>query len=260
MEKLGILISLCLVAVGATAASAELVGSEGQIASFNAKLSPSELPRHHLSPVKIRAEGEFKATAANHLAQLSSLEIAINHNGQLFTTGLPVCHMEQLVATTPKDALAACRPALIGHGLIRTKNFFPEEPSYYVKATMLAFNGRRKDGGTQLFLSVYGDHPVPFAIVIPIKVRRTKGTFGTTLFARLPGFTRRWAYLTRYQFVISRRFIAGGKERSFVGAKCPAPPGFNGGVFAFARATYRFLTTKTLRATLVATCHVRNRG
>jgi hypothetical protein len=257
MKKLGLLVTLCLIAVGVTVAAAQQVGSEGQIASFNAKLSPSRLPRHRLVPVLIRTEGEFEATPENHLAQLKSLEIAVNHHGQMFTKGLSVCHLRQLVATTTKDALAACKPALVGHGRLRASSFFPEQPTAQFKATILAFNGRRQGGGTRIFLHVHGSVPEPYTVIIPIEVRRTEGTFGTAFFARMPGFARRWAYLTKFRFVIGRRFKVAGKERSFLRASCPAPEGFDGAVFPFARATYRFLTTKTLRTTLVGGCRVR---
>lgn len=253
------LVALCLLTVGVPIAPAEKVGSEGQVAAFNAKLSPSRLPRHRLAPVLIRTEGEFEATPENHLAQLKSLEVAVNRHGKLFTKGLPICRLNELVASTTKAALAACKGALVGHGRLRATSFFPEQPTAQFKATVLAFNGRRKGGGTRIFLHVHGSVPAPYTVVIPIEVRRTRGTFGTSFFARMPGFARRWAYLTKFRFVIGRRFMAGGKEQSFLRASCPAPQGFDGAAFPFARATYRFLTTKTLRTTLVGDCHVRGK-
>jgi len=257
MKKLAILIVLCVCVAGVAIASAAQVGSEGQVASFSAKLNPSSLPRDRLVPVQIRAEGEFLATPENHLAQLTSLEIGINRHGRLLTKGLPICRMAQLVASTTHDALRACGDALVGHGVIRATTAFPEQRRAHFKSTILIFNGRRKGGGTRIFLHVHGSAPGPFTVVIPIEVRRTSGTFGTTFFARMPGFARRWAYLTKFRFVVGRRFRAGGAERSVLQASCPAPKGLNGAIFPFARATYRFLTTKTLRTTLVGGCHVR---
>jgi hypothetical protein len=257
MKKVALLVALCLVAVGVAVASASQVGSEGQVASFEAKLSPASLPRDRSVPVQIRAEGEFLATPENHLAQLLSLEIGVNRHGKLITKGLPICHLPQLVATTTEQALRTCAPALIGHGVIRATTAFPEQKRGHYRAVILAFNGKRKGGGTQIFLHIHGDAPGPFTVVIPIKVRRTKGTFGTTFFAEMPPFARRWAYLTKFRFVIGRRFVVDGKKLSVLRASCPAPKGLNGAIFPFARATYRFMTTKTLRTTLVGGCHVR---
>jgi len=257
MKKTALLVAFCVIAVGVAIASASQVGSEGQVASFRARLTPSSLPRDQLIPVQIRAEGEFLATPENHLAQLTSLEIGINRHGQLFTKGLPICRTSQLVANTTQGALAVCRSALIGHGLISATTAFPEQGRSHFKAPILVFNGRRPGGGTRIFLFVHGSAPGPFTVVIPIEVRRTHGTFGTTFFARMPGFARRWAYLTKFRFVVGRQFTTEGKRRSVLQASCPAPKGLNGAIFPFARATYRFLTTKTLRTTLVGGCHVR---
>jgi hypothetical protein len=257
MKKIVLLVAVCLVVVGVAIASAAQVGSEGQVASFEARLSPSSLPRDRAAPVQIRAEGEFLATPENHLAQLLSLEIGVNRHGKLITKGLPACRMAQLVATTTQAALGACRPALIGHGVIRATTAFPESKRGHYRAVILAFHGRREGGGTEIFLHIHGSAPGPFTVIIPIEVRRTQGTFGTTFFAEMPPFARRWAYLTKFRFVIGGRFAAEGREQSILRASCPAPKGLNGAIFPFARATYRFRTTKTLRTTLVGGCHVR---
>jgi hypothetical protein len=256
--KIAFMTAVCLAAIAAAIASAAQVGSEGQVASFEAKLSPSKLPRDRTVPVQIRAEGEFLATPENHLAQLLSVEIGVNRHGKLITKGLSICRLSQLIATTTRDALTACGPALIGHGVIRATTAFPEQKREHYRAVILAFNGRRKGGGTDIFLHIHGSATGPFTVVVPIKVRRTQGTFGTTFFAEMPPFARRWAYLTKFRFVIGRRFVAEGHRLSVLRASCPAPKGLNGAIFPFARATYRFLTTKTLRATLVGGCHVRN--
>lgn len=260
MKRFALLIALALIAIGAAIASGAQVGSEGQVASFEAKLSPPELPRHRLAPVKIRVEGEFMATPENRLAQLRSLEIAVNRHGKLNTNGLPSCRMQQLVATTTKAALAVCRAALIGRGVISSTIAFPEQKRIHFSAPILAFNGNWSGGGHgRVYLYVHGVITGPFTIVIPIDVRKSAGTFGTTFYADMPGIAKRWAYLTKFRFVIGRRFWADGRMKSAVVASCPAPKGLNGALFPFARATYRFTKTKTLRTTLIGGCRVRNK-
>jgi hypothetical protein len=258
MKKIILLCAGCLVAVAVTVASASQVGSEGQVASFEAKLNPGSLPRAHAAPVQIRLQGEFKASPENHLAQLSSLEIAVNRHGKLITKGLPTCRVSQIEAASTQTALDVCGGALMGHGAITSTTAFPEQARGHFKATVLAFNGRRAGGGTQIFLHIHGLAPGPFTFILPIEVRRTQGTFGTVFLADMPGFARRWAYLTKFRFVIGRRYSAGGETQSVLRASCPAPKGLNGAIFPFARATYHFVTTKTLRATLVGGCRVRS--
>jgi hypothetical protein len=248
---------LLVFGIAATLALGAQVGSEGQVATFEAKLSPGALPRDRLAPIKIRVEGEFQATPENHLAQLVSIEIGVNRHGQMFTDGLPTCRYQQLVATDSSTALKVCGDAQVGHGILTATTAFAEQKRTHSKAKILAFNGRQPGGGTVIFLHINGHSPGPFTVVIPIKVRRTQGTFGTTFFAVMPGYARRWAYLTKFRFVIGRHFKVDGHDQSFLMASCPAPKGLNGAVFPFARSVYRFLTTKTLRTTLVGGCHVR---
>src|SRR6188472_1366 len=259
MRRLMVLSAIFLTTVCTALALGAQVGSDGQVASFEAKLSPGALPRDRLAPVKIRVEGEFMATPENKLAQLRSLEIAVNRHGKLNTDGLPGCRMKQLVATTSKDALTMCGPALLGKGIITSTIAFPEQKRVHFRAPILAFNGHWKDGHGRVYLHVHGVITGPFTIVIPIDVRRTDGTFGTIFHADMPGIAKRWAYLTKFRFVIGRRFgdDEDGRKESIVLASCPAPKGLNGALFPFARATYRFMTTKTLRTTLVGGCRVR---
>lgn len=257
MRRLLILSAICLATVCTTLALGAQVGSDGQVASFSAKLSPGALPRDHLAPVKIGIEGEFMATPENKLAQLRSLEIAVNRNGKLNTNGLPSCRIDQLVSTSSKTALAMCGPALLGKGVISSTIVFPEQKRVHFSAPILAFNGKWKNGRGRVYLHVHGEIPGAFTIVVPIDVRRSTGTFGTILHADMPGIAKRWAYLTKFRFVIGRRFWDDGRKKSAVLASCPAPKGLNGALFPFARATYRFTTTKTLRTTLVGGCKVR---
>jgi hypothetical protein len=257
MKRLGLLLTVLGVVAAVGVASAAQVGSEGQVATFEAKLSPSSLPRKELAPVQIRVEGEFRATPDNHLAELMSMEIGVNRHGRIFPTGLPVCHRPELIQTNSADALKACRPALVGHGLLTTTSALKEQHRVHIRARVLAFNGRSPGGGLQIFIHVHGAEPFPYTVIFPIKVRRTKGTFGTSFLAALPDAARRWAYLTKFRFVIGRRFMVDGRPHSYLRANCPAPKGLTGAVFPFAKATYRFATTKTLRSTLVGSCHVR---
>lgn len=260
MRRIIFLGGMCLGTLFTTLALGAQVGSEGQVASFEAKLSPSALPRDRLAPVKIRVEGEFMATPDNHLAQLSSLEIAVNRHGKLNTNGLPGCRMRQLVATSPKQALAVCGRALIGKGVISSTIVFPEQDRVHFRAPIFAFNGHWKGGRGRVFLYIHGVMTGPFTLVIPIEVRRSSGTFGTIFYADMPGIAKRWAYLTKFRFVIGRRFWEDGRRKSAVVASCPAPQGLNGALFPFARATYRFTATKTLRTTLIGGCRVRAHG
>lgn len=255
MKRLALLASLCVLAVGVTLSSAEQVGSGEQIVSFDAHISPSKLFRDQVMPITIHADGKIKPTARDSLARVSSLEIALNRHGKFFTTGLPICHLGQLVATTSESALAACQPALVGHGRVVAKQVFAEQGVFEVEGALLLFNGKYR-GRRAIFLHVYNKVP-PSSVVIPFTVSRTSGTFGTTLTAPIARFLNKWVYVSRFEFVLGRRFSYHGREHGFVQASCPAPRGSDEAIVPFARVTFKFPTSKTLRTTLVRSCYVR---
>jgi hypothetical protein len=91
---------------------------------------------------------------------------------------------------------------------------------------MLAFNGSYK-GRPAILAHVYGTEPVPTSFTLPFVISRAKGT--------------------SYK----------GKRRSHASAGCPAPKGFPGATFPFAKASYSFAGGRTLSSTLTRSCRAR---
>ena len=55
---------------------------------------------------------------------------------------------------------------------------------------------------------------------------------------------------------LHRDFTYRGRPRSYLSAACPAPPGFPGAPFPFARAAITFADGPTLTSTLTRSCRV----
>lgn len=258
MKRMALLFGLAVLALGGAVASAELVGSADQIVSFDAQISPAKLLRDEPMPITIRAHGTLKPTAKKVLARVSSLRIEINRHGKILMAGLPSCRFQQLVATSRRSAIDTCGAALVGHGEIGAKQIFPEQGVFLLKGSLLMFNGRYQ-GNRVIFLHVHSVQP-PSTVIVPFRVIRTHGTFGTTLLAHISQFLNRWLYLSHFKFVLGREFAYRGQDRGFVQATCPAPHGSDTAIVPFARVTFEFPTTKTLRTTLVRACYVREEG
>jgi hypothetical protein len=90
---------------------------------------------------------------------------------------------------------------------------------------------------------------------MPFAIESTKGTFGTTLRASLPDVTGSSGYITGLSLSLGRSFSVHGKRRSYLSASCPAPYGFRGAVFPFAKASFGF-GKSTLDSTLTRSCRV----
>jgi hypothetical protein len=121
---------------------------------------------------------------------------------------------------------------------------------------VLAFNALL-DGRPAILAQVYGRRPAPSSRIIVFRVGRTSGTYGTVLTASVPESLDQWGHLTHFSLDLHREFTYLGRPRSYLSASCPAPPGFPGATFSFARATIGFADGRTLVSTLTRNCRVR---
>ena len=245
------LLALALVSL----AQAEVVQRGKVRVTFDGKLTPHALPRSEAAPVKVAVEAKIAATNGATPPQLRQMTIAINRNGRLDSTGLPVCQFKQIQPTTSADSLTACRRSLVGEGRFSAKVLFSQQAPFPSQGKVLAFNGSFH-GHPAILAHVYGTDPVPTSFTLPFLITRSKGTFGTVLSASLPAVTANSGYVTGLSMTLGRSFSARGKKRSYLSASCPAPKGFPGAVFPFARASFGF-GKKTLTSTLTRSCGVR---
>ncbi len=93
--------------------------------------------------------------------------------------------------------------------------------------------------------------------MIEFKIKKTSGRFGIALDADLPASLRSWGNLTGIELKLSRTYSSGGKKHSYISAGCPAPKGFPGASFPFARTSFGFEGGPTLTSTLTRNCHAR---
>lgn len=237
-------------------AQAERNGEGDLVVTFNSDLDPSRLPRQTPVPVAVRVAGDV-ATAGDpsQLPQLRTIRIAINRQGRLFDRGLPTCNVREIQPATERNARRACGGAIVGSGHVELQARLPTQPPFMVEARLLAFNGPRKDGGKLILAQAYGRKP-PGAFILPFRVSRQPGLFGTVLSTTLPQSAERWAYLTHFDLTLHRTYAYGGRPRSYVSAACSAPAGFDTAVFPFARATYDFANGQSLTTTSSRSCRV----
>jgi DNA-binding beta-propeller fold protein YncE len=237
------------------AVSSEVV-QHGQLrVSFDGRLTPHALPRHGSAPVKVEVAARIAATSGGPPPQLRQISIAINRNGHFTPKGLPVCHLRDIQPATTANALKACRGALVGEGHFSAKILLAQQAPFPSEGKVFAFNGSLH-GKPAILAHVYGTDPVPTSYTLPFAIEPAKGTYGTVLHASLPGVTGDSGYITGLSLTLGRRFSYHGRQRSYLSAGCPAPSGFPGAVFPFARASFGF-GGRTLVSTLTRSCGVR---
>lgn len=95
--------------------------------------------------------------------------------------------------------------------------------------------------------------------MIVFEVKKTKGTFGTELVGTLPAIASEYGYISAFDLSLGRTYSYKGEKLGYASASCPAPEGFPGATFPFAKAAYEFAGGVTVKSTLVRECKVRGK-
>lgn len=238
-------------------ARASVVIQRGPVrVNFDGKLTPHALPRHGTAPVGIAVDARISGTKGDAPPQLRRIAIEINRNGHFSATGLPVCEERDIQPSTTAGAMAACGAALVGEGHFSANVKLPQQSPFPSSGKVLAFNGRL-DGKPAILAHIYGTEPAPTSYVLPFSIRGSHGTYGTVLETSLPNATGNWGYVTGLEMKLHRNFRYRGKQRSYLSAGCPAPPGFPGAAFPLARTSFTFAGGMTLVSILNRSCRAK---
>jgi len=251
----GAVLLVALFGLGAMA-QAEIVQKGNLRVNFEGKLAPKTLPRSGQAPVKVSVSAEVSSTSAKAPPPMQTMTIAINRHGHLNRTGLPVCGLEQIQPATTQDALAVCRRSLVGEGRFLANVLLKGQAPFPSNGKVYAFNGE-VDGKPAILAHVYGTQPAPASYTIPFVISPAKGTYGTTLTASFPPVKAGSGYITGISLALGKNFSYHGKRQSYFSASCPAPPGYPGAVFAFAKASVGFQGGHKLGSTLTRNCKAR---
>jgi hypothetical protein len=245
---------IALLLVGASLAQAETIQKGPLRIAFDGQITPSRLPRAGMAPVKVAVGTKISATKGKPLPQLRKISIAINRHGRLDSTGLPVCEVDDIQPATTEKALEACRGSLVGEGHFSAEVALSKQASFPSAGKLYAFNGTYK-GRPAILAHVYGTQPVPTSFTLPFAISQAKGIFATTLTATFPATGNN--FVTAIDLTLNRSFTYKGKQRSYASAGCPAPKGFPGATFPFAKASYAFAGGRKLSSTLTRSCKAR---
>jgi hypothetical protein len=247
--------ALCLLS-SVPLAAAEVTQEGNLRVSFTGGIAPHSLPRRGVAPVKATLSGEIKTTDGLAPPQLRTIYLAINKNGKLDYRGLPACHYHQIQPASTDEAIETCPDSVIGKGKFSAHVVLPEQSPFPSSGEVVAFNGAFH-GDHVVFAHVYGTVPLPQSSVLVFRLARASGNYGATLSAELPQVAAEWGYVSGVSLSLWRTFKYRGKSRSFLSAGCPAPAGFPGATFVFAKASFGFEDGRTLSSTLTRSCAAR---
>lgn len=235
-------------------AQAETIQHGSVRIALEGSITPKRLPREGSAAVRVKVGTKISAVKASRLPQLTRISIAINRHGRLDPTGLPVCEIGDIQPSTTAKALEACGPSLVGEGHLAATVGLSSRITFPSQGKLVAFNGIYK-GRPAILAHVYGTDPLPTSFTLPFVISQGRGTFATILTARLPAAEGN--FLTALDLDLGRSFTYRGKRRSYASAGCPAPKGFPGATFPFARVSYAFAKGPQLSSTLTRSCSAR---
>jgi hypothetical protein len=252
--------ALLLAALAALALAAPApaeVDREGDLlVTFNGSIAPQKLPRTTSAPVGVQMGGKIRTTNRAEPPILDRIVLDINRNGVIQTKGLARCPLAKLKSISAVGARRVCGEALIGRGSVTSRVSLPDQGAFASRGTLLAFNGRYK-GGAAVLAQVESTGTLPLTYVIVFEVRKTKGTFSTSLVGTLPPIASSYGHISAFNLSLRRTYRYNGRKMSYAAAGCPAPKGFPGASFPLARASYLFKDGRRLSSVLVRQCKVR---
>jgi len=213
------LLGLAAAALLSATAGAALVEVDGLVLRANGGFQPQALPRHRYAPIHFRGHFDIGTKRGAEPQKLEQAVIKFDRDGRLDVTGLPRCAPEKIAAADTEQARRICRRAIVGTGTVGAKiplGFGTVNAS----VPLTVFNGPRLDGNPTAILHAQTLLPFPetYAIVAPIE--RQAGRYRYRVTIDVPPIAGGFGRLTRLEVSIGRRYRSGGRERSYVSARC----------------------------------------
>ncbi len=221
------------------------------LSSLSAEISPTALPREGLRPVSMRFASTFENLDGSDIPALRTMKLRLARGGVVQSEGLPRCGPRQLELRSSEQALKACGGALVGRGSVSTAVRFPEGARLRSKAKLLLFNA-----GNRVLMHIHATDPVEGIFVVPLRISKASGRFGTVLSATFPRIAADFGQVTGFEMELERTYRHAGKRRSYLLGGCPIPraAGLNRLNFELAKVEYRFDGGMTIRNSTLNVC------
>jgi hypothetical protein len=224
-------------ALFAGAANAALVKIGNLVLTADGNFTPSSLPRSTYSPIDFQGHADLKAVDGGVPAALQQLILDFDRDGRLSTAGLPACQPAALEEVTPAQARKRCANAIVGTGHVQAMIAGDGQPPVLASSPLTFFNGPSLEGKPTVVLHARITFPGVQNFVITIPIEKRPGRFRYRATLDLPPIAAGHGSLIHVDASIGRRYRFGGKERSYVAARCGDGVIRTHGRFTFAEGT-----------------------
>lgn len=214
-----VLFFLVVAAALAGSSPAALVKVDNIVLRADGGFQPQTLPRHRYAPIEFQGRIDISAKGGGKPSPLQQAFIDFDRDGRLSVAGLPVCAPESIAQQSTGGARRSCRGAIVGTGEVEAAVSLPSG-EVRVRSPLTIFNGPRLGGVPTAVLHARFTVPATetYAIVVPIE--RRPGPFRYRATLDIPPIAGGLGALTHIDVAIGRLYRAGGRERSYVSARC----------------------------------------
>ena len=213
----GGLICCVLFAGGANAA---LVKVGDLVLTADGGFTPNRLPRNSYVPINFQGHADLKSVGGGVPSPLQQLILDFDRDGRLGTGGLPVCQPSSLQEATPEEARARCHNAIVGTGGATALINLEGQPPLVAGSPITLFNGPRLEGKPTVILHARPTVPAVQNIVITIPIEKRRGLFRYRATIDVPPIADGRGSLVHLDANIGKRYRAGGRDRSYISARC----------------------------------------
>jgi hypothetical protein len=210
-----------LACVAATAAYALELRAGDIIVSAEGGFAPKALPKHENAPITLHGGGKISTASGALPPVLQTLTIDFDRHGSVVTTGLPVCTMAKLAATSTVQARRNCSGSIVGEGEGKAIVKFPEQGPIPASSPITLFNGPPKHGDPTVLAHAYLNVPAPTAYIVPIVIEKIhKGVYGYRTEATIPKIAGGAGIPISGSIKIGKKWTYKGKKYSYINARC----------------------------------------
>jgi hypothetical protein len=226
-----------VVALAAGAAGAATVRVGSLVLHADGGFEPQALPRRAYAPIEFQGHADISTTNGSPVPALRQILLEFDRDGKLTTAGLPVCPPAKIEAATPRQARSRCRGAIVGTGHLGAEIYLPGLAPVHTQAPMTLFNGPREGGDPTVLVHTRTTFPAVETFVVPVRIEPAHGLYSYRVDFEVPQLAGGFGSLTHVDVRVGRHYRFGGRERSYVSARCSDYILRTHGLFDFADGT-----------------------
>jgi hypothetical protein len=216
---------LVLVGIASAFAAAAAYGITLQAGNLIAKgdggFAPRALPQYHDAPIKLFGHGRIHTLDGTRPSPLRHAVVELDKHGHAETRGLEKCTKGKLVATTTKEARAACPGAIVGTGYGTALIELPEQKPIEASSALTIFNAPEKDGNPTGIGHAYLSYPVPTTYLVEAELETVHhGRYGYRVEVDFPKIANDYGSPISGRLKIDKKWIYKGMRLSVANARC----------------------------------------